>query len=169
MSWQYNKIPKTCFFYWGNTKLSFLNYLSLVSFKEHNPDWKAVLVQPADDLVVEPPTDHHAQGYIGEKDYGPQALQVIDDVLEIDFEEILSFRKDLHDVQRADITRLYVLSEYGGMWSDMYFIYKTEFQYRFFKIFSFWRRKRIRYSGLLSERKRRVQLQFYRGALFIEK
>ena len=121
--WLPTKIPQTCYFYWGNTSLSFLNYLSLVSFKEHNPDWKAVLVQPSDDLVVKPPTDHHSQGYVGEKDYMHQALRIIDDVIEIDFEEVLNFKKDLHDVQRADIVRLYVLSKYGGMWSDMDILY----------------------------------------------
>ena len=121
--WLPTKIPQTCYFYWGNTSLSFLNYLSLVSFKEHNPDWKVVLVRPTDDLVVEPPTDHHSQGYIGEKDYMHQALQTVDEILEIDFEQILNFKKDLHDVQRADLTRLYVLSRYGGMWSDMDILY----------------------------------------------
>ena len=121
--WTAINIPKVCFFYWGNTSLSFLNYLSLVSFKEHNPDWKVVLVRPTDDLVVEPPTDHHSQGYIGEKDYMHQALQTVDEILEIDFEQILNFKKDLHDVQRADLTRLYVLSRYGGMWSDMDILY----------------------------------------------
>ena len=88
MSWKYNKIPKTCFFYWGNTKLSFLNYLSLVSFKEFNPDWKLVLAKPTDNLVVEPPTVHHSQGYVGEKDYIDQAADVIDEVIEMDFEKI---------------------------------------------------------------------------------
>ena len=91
MMWLPTKIPQTCYFYWGNTSLSFLNYLSLVSFKEHNPDWKVVLVRPTDDLVVEPPTDHHSQGYIGEKDYMHQALQTVDEILEIDFEQILNF------------------------------------------------------------------------------
>jgi hypothetical protein len=123
MNWQYNKIPKTCFFYWGNTKLSFLNYLSLVSFKEHNPEWRAVLVRPSDDLVVEPPTNHHSQGYIGEKDYIHQALRAVDDILEIDFQQVLNLKADFHDAQRADITRLYTLGMYGGMWSDMDVLY----------------------------------------------
>ena len=121
--WKHKNIPKTCFFYWGNTKLSFLNYLSLVSFKEHNPDWRLVLARPTDDLIVDPPTPHHSQGYVGEKDYVHQALQTVDDVLPIDFEKITGAKKELHDVQRADLARLYVLSEYGGMWSDMDILY----------------------------------------------
>tara|TARA_Y100000310_G_C20683173_1_gene817319 strand:+ start:98 stop:976 length:879 start_codon:yes stop_codon:yes gene_type:complete len=121
--WKHKQIPQTCFFYWGNTKLSFLNYLSLVSFKENNPDWKIVLARPTDNLIVEPPTPHHSQGYVGEKDYMHQALRAADDVLKIDFEKITGTKKELHDVQRADLTRLYVLSEYGGMWSDMDILY----------------------------------------------
>mgnify|MGYP000863621701 CR=1 FL=1 len=42
-----NNIPKIVHFYWGkNNPLTFLQYLSVVSFREHNPGWKIKIYYP---------------------------------------------------------------------------------------------------------------------------
>ena len=40
-------IPKTAFFFWSKgTKLSYLRYLTLVSFRKHHPNWKVYICHP---------------------------------------------------------------------------------------------------------------------------
>jgi len=46
MEWKYKKIPKVVHFYWDKSPLSFLNLLSVKSFKELNPDWTVKLYEP---------------------------------------------------------------------------------------------------------------------------
>ncbi len=115
-------IPRICHFYWGGGPLSYLQYLSIVSFKKHNPEWTINLWMPHV-IEVTPPTwssDEQKDIYTGE-DFLERAKSLCT-VVTIDFGE-LGVIKPRHEAQRADIARWYVLYEYGGVWSDIDILY----------------------------------------------
>ena len=40
-------IPRVSYLYWDGNPLSYLQYLTITTFKEHNPNWSIILYQPA--------------------------------------------------------------------------------------------------------------------------
>ena len=38
-------IDKKIYFYWGNQPMSFLRYMTLISFNIFNPEWKMILIK----------------------------------------------------------------------------------------------------------------------------
>lgn len=118
----HSKIPKVCYFYWGATPLPFFNYLSIVSFVEHNPEWRVVMIQPDDDVAIKPtwPTPEQKTNY-----NGPDYYKRIPPSVEIEFVDFRAIAGgvDIHHVQRADILRKWLMYKRGGMWSDMDVLY----------------------------------------------
>lgn len=122
MEWKYKKIPKVVHFYWDKSPLSFLNLLSVKSFKELNPDWTVKL--------YEPKFRHNNISWVGytqkEKYSNINYLQYVykycDEIIEVDLEE-LNFRNDVSEVYKSDFLRWFLLSTEGGLWSDMDVLY----------------------------------------------
>lgn len=112
-----NKILHT---YWGAEKLSYLRYLTIISFMKYNPDWEVRLYTP---IKLFKGNNTWATGeqigkYIG-KDYMNE-LPI--KPIKVDMESI-GMSNDIPEVHKSDILRYFLLLSYGGVWSDMDIIY----------------------------------------------
>ena len=119
------KIPKVMNFYWGfNSKLTYLNLLTLISFRKFNPDWVIVLYRPkqSSKFVLSDKIDDFHIEYNG-KDYSSE-LANIDNlkVMDFDFPQI-GVSSEIAEVYKSDFLRWHLLSTHGGGWSDMDILY----------------------------------------------
>jgi len=117
-------IPKNFNVFWGGGTLSFMNLLTVISFHEHNPDWKINLFRPKVLKSFSPAfwqtkeQSHKLQC----KDYFNylEHLDFVDDIrLDYDF---LNYCYH-HPVIKSDMARYNIMSEYGGIWSDLDIVY----------------------------------------------
>lgn len=116
--WRYPRIPKILFTYWyGN--MSYLNYLTLKSFRYHNPDWRIIVYIPKYPSSLDPTwkTGENESPYTG-KDYYSQISEFNVEIVPVDFSAI-GFSNDHNEVIKSDYLRLFMLSKHGGFWSDM--------------------------------------------------
>jgi hypothetical protein len=108
-------------FYWGfNSNMSYLNYLTIYSFRKLNPDWEIVLYRPIKSskyVLSEQINDFHLE-YSG-KDYSKQ-LENIEKLSIIDFDfSKISIDNNLAEVYKSDFLRWFLLSTKGGAWADL--------------------------------------------------
>lgn len=121
--WHLTRVPRIAHFYWGGSPLSFLRYLTLASFRRHNPDWHMILHQPKHPSLAAPAWQSSEQS---DRYQGPDHT---DRVTELDVEirchvfQDLGFDDQAHEVHKSDFLRWQVLSHQGGLWSDMDIIY----------------------------------------------
>ena len=124
MSWNL-KIPKILHLYWGGNKpLSFFRYLTPLSFSKLNPDWEIRVYMPLTPIQGDKwkQGEQKASAYNG-LDYSANLNKIKNlTVFKMDFYN-LGIPKDLPEVHRSDIVRLYLLKEYGGVWSDFDVLY----------------------------------------------
>ena len=76
-------IPKVANFFWGETPLSWLRYLTLYSFRKYNPDWTIKLYLSKSDIRGKTWKEHNEQDFFSY--YGYDYLQ---DVPKLDVEVI---------------------------------------------------------------------------------
>jgi hypothetical protein len=119
MSWKFNKIPYVAYTYWdGNSKMSYLNFLTFVSLRKYNPNLPIILYTSKDNSSLERTwtTDEHSLVYSG-KDYLEECKNYVTEIREIDFTQKFGL-ENLHPVHKADIMRMWILYELGGIWFD---------------------------------------------------
>lgn len=111
-------LNKTAYFYWGGNPLSYLRYLTITSFLQYNPDWRVKIFTPIIFRTDAPTWRSHAHKnrYIG-KDYFLNLYDLDVQIESIDFRDI-GFRNDIHEAYKSDYLRWWLLSNYGGFWSD---------------------------------------------------
>ena len=120
--------PKILNLIWDSSKLTFLNYLTILSFKKYHKDWKIHIYYTS------------AQSNSGEANWKTpeQKLKLNDDVEDYwdrlkedrslnlicvdEFIRSLNL-SHLNIVQQSDILRIYILYTYGGVYSDFDIIY----------------------------------------------
>jgi len=122
-SWLLPEIPKIMNFYWDGSKMSYLQYLTLVSFHKFNPDWEVNIYEPT--IKFDKKTWHtneQKMEYIGE-DYYPK-------VRSLDYVKIIKFNfgsigvtENIPEVFKSDLLRWHLLDTVGGGWSDMDVLY----------------------------------------------
>ena len=102
--------------------MSYLQYLSVVSFRRHNPTWEINLFIPTEQSALEPTwsTGEQQCTYDGE-DY-LERTKGLCAVVPVDFNEH-ELSKPRHEVQRSDIIRWFILHKFGGVWSDIDILY----------------------------------------------
>lgn len=122
--WHLRNIPKTFFIYWGERRLSWLRYLTIATFQKFNPDWQIKFYYPKVLQIDNKPWDISKHTTKLECADWFDAVSKIQNTecIAFDFESI-GFKNDLPEVYKSDIIRLYLLSHYGGIWSDMDIIY----------------------------------------------
>jgi len=129
--WHLNKIPKILHVYWGGGKLAYLRYLTLVTFKKHNPDWDIVLYIPR---VYTPgiswATSEHKYGQ-DFPNYSGMFKKLNISIIEIDLSDILVGASEIH---RADYLRWILLHDNGGLWSDLDILYIKPMDSLYFNI-----------------------------------
>jgi glycosyltransferase involved in cell wall biosynthesis len=127
--WNLNKIPKIANFYWGSEKMSFMRYMTIKSFKKHNPDWSIHLYMPKNvslNTSWRKYDTHHqndSSDYIAEEDYLNQLLSEEPiKVIKVDFSKTV-LGSDAPEPHKSDFLRWNILYQNGGLWSDMDIIY----------------------------------------------
>lgn len=120
--WYLKNIPKVLFLYWGRNKpLSLLRYTTIISFIRLNPDWKVIVFYPKHISYEETwrGNEQKANFYKG-KDYFDELTNIIY-TKEVDFNLTEKDGKDprnMPEVFKSDMLRIYLLSKHGGVWSD---------------------------------------------------
>ena len=105
--------------FWGGTPLSFMRYMTLRSFRYHNPDWEINLYQPP---IACPPKNRyiHEQedtGYAGE-DYREQL-----DTIAVNQLTWLNTIPSISAAHASDLFQWELLSKQSGFYSDMDILY----------------------------------------------
>lgn len=130
--WNLKSIPKIAHFYWGNDKLPYLRYLSVLSFRKYNPDWEINVYVPKDKYKGKCLDTSESFAFVGENYYSNlKSLNV--NIIEIDFKfidiNLLDTNKlskeylSRQEVYRSDFLRWHLLYTRGGLWSDMDIMY----------------------------------------------
>jgi hypothetical protein len=118
-----NNIPKIAHFYWGrNNPLTFLQFLTVVSFREYHPEWTIKVYFPSNITSNISWKGHEQKVPITSRDYFDDLDEYKVEKKEIDFETI-GFSNDHSEVIKSDYLRYYVLNKEGGIWSDFDIIY----------------------------------------------
>jgi mannosyltransferase OCH1-like enzyme len=116
-------IPKIMNFYWGGSKLSELNLLTIISFHKFNPDWEINLYTPIiennDKTWI---TKEQKIEYIGDDYYNELEKLNYVNFIKFDFNDI-GVDNGIPEVYKSDFIRWYLLYEKGGGWSDMDILY----------------------------------------------
>ena len=122
--WNLNKIPRIAHFYWGRNKnLSYLRYISILSFKKFNPEWKILLHSPKYPSISEPTWDSKEQkGVQVPEDYYEKLINSGVTVVLHDFKDY-GYNNNVHEIYKNDYLRWLVLYKLGGLWSDTDIIY----------------------------------------------
>jgi mannosyltransferase OCH1-like enzyme len=111
-------MEKKVYFYWGGDKMPLLNAISIISFREHNPEYKVILYKPTVNYnSVTWDTSEQKTNYIGD-DFEHTINSCVDEIRYINMED-LGFSNQIHHAQKADILRQWLLLNEGGWWSDM--------------------------------------------------
>ena len=110
-------IPKICHFLWTKgAALSWLQLLSIISFRRYNPDWEIVLY-----LTKQTPGELGVNTYV--PDYtGNDYFKLIEKLDYVKIKEIDLVAEgiglDKHGILASDILRVRLLHELGGVYSD---------------------------------------------------
>lgn len=105
-------LPKILHLFWGGERLSYLQYLTVVSFKKHNPDWRVWLWR-----TDSPSAQAHWPTGEQELYEGKDFLRATEKNCKVKTINDLAIRP-VHTVQQSDIARGRILFEHGGVWSD---------------------------------------------------
>jgi GT2 family glycosyltransferase len=122
-NWLLPEIPKIMNFYWDGSKMSYLQYLTVVSFHKFNPDWQINIYEPTVKFDRKTwSTSEQKMEYVGE-DFYPK-LKSLDyvNVVKFDFSSI-GISENIPEVFKSDLLRWYLLDTIGGGWSDMDILY----------------------------------------------
>ena len=122
-NWILQKIPKRMSFYWDTNAMSYLQYLTVVSFHKHNPDWQIYVYEPS--IMFDKNTwitEEHNEKYTGKNYY--ELFKKLDYISfeKFDFETI-GISNNISEIFKSDLIRWYLLDKYGGGWSDMDVLY----------------------------------------------
>lgn len=113
----------TLYLYWGGRPLSWLRYLTVKSFRLHNPKWNVKVYYPVKPTVGNKwHTSEQTVAYEG-KDWFPEL-----DAELIPFDMgTLGVSNDIPEVHKSDLFRLWVIHEHGGLYSDFDILYTKPF------------------------------------------
>ena len=113
-------IPKILTLYWGGN-LSYLRYLTVLSFKKNNPDWHINIFYPSSPTSnITWNTGEQAGSYSGVNYFS--YLKEFADLIPFSMESI-GFSDQIPEVHKSGVLRVWALSEYGGVYSDMDILY----------------------------------------------
>lgn len=130
--WKLKKIPKIAHFYWGGANISFLRYISIISFLKFNPDWKINFYIPEKQYKNEFSwnTWEHKELNKDVKNYFDILIQKIKPII-VNTKE-LGVGEDCSDIYKSDIFRNKVLSDFGGVWCDFDILFYKPMNYLYF-------------------------------------
>lgn len=112
--WKYTQIPKIAHLYWGDSPLPLSRYLTVWSLRKMNPDWDIRVYRPRGGVNTGKVYADEYDGY----DYSDKLA----DVCNVEYVDFGIF-SDLWDVHKSDLLRWQLLTDVGGIWSDMDIFY----------------------------------------------
>lgn len=118
-----SQIPHIFHCYVEDSPLSYLKYLSIRSFNYYNPHWDIKICTSLNRQF----SDSECLNYWKELKTLPN-LQI----LPIDFNQI-GFYNNANDMAKSIYLRWYLLSKFGGLWSDLDIIYINSIENKLFK------------------------------------
>ena len=120
--YNFENIPKIIHFFWEG-KLSFLRYISILSFKKFNTDWEVNVHTSINSSFDKSWNSLEYSAYKIENDYFDLLKKDSSiNLIEHNF-EIFGLSNNIHPVHKSDLLRWYLLSTTGGVWSDADIIY----------------------------------------------
>lgn len=122
MEWYLN-IPKIFHVYWGGETLTYLRFMTIVTFMKRNPDWEITFLYPKE-------ITKHALWLTYENKFTeisctnflPNLMELPIKKVQVDFSEY-GISNSIPEVHKSDFIRLIQLSQFGGLWSDMDIFY----------------------------------------------
>lgn len=119
--WKLERIPQVAHFYWGNKTLSFLRWMSIVSFRKLNPDWHIKVHVPQhlySGSLTWQTHEHKATGQaIHGSDHTANLMASGVEIVQHDF-NTYGFRDDVPENYKSDFLRWVLLAGEGGLWCD---------------------------------------------------
>lgn len=118
-------IPKKIFFFWGDTNISWLRYMTLKSFKALNPSWKITLYLSSSSEFTKTWEEKNEQdffSYTGEDYFSKiKQLGIKIDSWDFDKRELRRFPhlKKITPSQKSNFFKWYKLATEGGIYADM--------------------------------------------------
>ena len=115
-------IPKILHVYWGVGSLPYLRFQTVKTFMKLNPDWKIILWLPKHPSKV-------LTWNTGQLNYSSTWADYTVDLLNLPIEKKYFDLKEyglsnnISEVHKSDFLRYHLLSEYGGVWTDMDILY----------------------------------------------
>ncbi len=127
MSINYERVPSILFSYWDGSALSYLNYLTFVSFRVYHPDWRIQLYVPTvRNKTMTWGGKEQKTPYTG-RDYMPDLLRLGIEIISVNFADRkfggIDWMNRVSEVFKSDYLRLCVLASQGGVWTDMDILY----------------------------------------------
>lgn len=117
-----NNIPRNAFFYWGGKNVSYLRYISILSFLKNHSNFNVSLYTPKYLHETITWTTQEQKARSGGKNYIDLLYSLPEKfdnfkIIEVDLEEI-GFRNNVSEVHKSDVLRWFLLFTYGGVWVD---------------------------------------------------
>jgi len=120
--------PKLLHLYWDGSPMSYLNYITVLSFNEFHIGWKINVFMPIKKTdTISWTTDEQKTKYNGVCYF--EELKKISNVniQYIDLNKI-GFYNNASEVIKSDYFRYYILEKHGGLWSDFDIIYTSSIE-----------------------------------------
>ena len=124
----YFKYPKKLHLYWDKSPLSFLNYLTVLSFNKYHSNWKIYIYTPKSRQKHISWKTHEQKDKYNGKCYFNELYNIENvEIITIDLDKI-GFYSDASEVIKSDYFRYYILYQKGGVWSDFDIIYTSSIE-----------------------------------------
>lgn len=111
--------PKLLHIFYDGSSFSYLNLLTILSFKKYHTGWKINI------FCIKDMNNSNSQinKYTG-KNYFDEIKKITNvNIHYIDFNNLPIKHKDAHNIIKKDFLRLYVLNKFGGIWGSFDTIY----------------------------------------------
>jgi len=120
--------PKLMFLYWDGSPLSYLNYLTIISFNYYNPNWKIIVYIPIQQTTKISWIGKEQKTKYEEKDYFNKLYEIKNVEIRKICLDTIGFDNNASEVIKSDYFRYYILEKYGGLWSDFDIIYTANIE-----------------------------------------
>jgi len=122
MEWYLN-IPKILHIYWGGGVLNYMRFMTMKTFMKYNTDWEIKFLYPKiHSTYVSWLTYENKNNVELCQDFLPEVMKLPITKIEIDLTQF-GLPNGISEVHKSDFIRLYQLTIFGGLWSDMDIIY----------------------------------------------
>ena len=127
---KYNfNFPKLLHLYWDGSPLSYMNLLTVLSFNKYHKGWKINVFCPIKrNENISWNSNEQKTKYVG-TDYFGELKKILNVNIHYIDTDLLPFKyKDASEIIKSDYIRLYILNNYGGLWSDFDIIYTNNIE-----------------------------------------